>query len=45
MPVHDLLLIKLLDILANDPQFSEETQRELKALLQESLGSNTEGGL
>jgi hypothetical protein len=36
----NLLLIKLLNILANDPQFSEETQHELKALEAEALDEN-----
>jgi hypothetical protein len=43
MPVHDLLLVKLLNILANDPMYSEETQRELKALELEALGANKGG--
>ena len=40
---HDLILIKLLNILANDPSYSEETQRELKALEAEALRGNGGG--
>lgn len=40
MIVHDLALAKLVRILANDPQFSEETQGELKALDAEISAGN-----
>lgn len=40
MVVHDLALAKLVKILASDPQFSEETQDELKALDAEISAAN-----